>query len=58
MKDGLALRNTLIGSWTMISWTYVILETGEKRDALGPNPTGSLIYTPDRVTVFVLGTDR
>ena len=58
MKDGLALRNTLLGSWTLISWTYVILETGEKRDALGPNPTGSLVYTPERVTVFVLKTDR
>ena len=58
MKDELELRNSLLGSWTMISWTYVILETGEKRDALGPNPTGSLVYTPERVTVFVLKTDR
>jgi hypothetical protein len=42
----------------MISWVYVNLQTGEKHDALGPNPTGSLVYTPERVTVFVLKTDR
>jgi len=42
----------------MISWTSVILQTGERRDALGSNPTGSLVYTPERVTVFVLKTGR
>jgi hypothetical protein len=60
VKAGPALRvrDTLLGSWTMISWTSVILQTAERRDALGPNPTGSLVYTPERVTVFVLKTDR
>jgi hypothetical protein len=37
----------------MISWTYKLVDTGEKRDALGLNPRGS-----DRVIVFVFRSDR
>jgi hypothetical protein len=42
----------------MISWTYEIVGTGEKRDALGPDPRGWIVYTPERVMVLVLKSDR
>ncbi len=42
----------------MISWSYTILETGEKRDALGQNPRGWIVYSPERVMVLVLRNDR
>jgi hypothetical protein len=48
----------LLGAWRMISWTYEGLGTGEKRDALGPDPRGWIIYTPERVMVLVLRNDR
>src|SRR5208337_3361603 len=51
-------REFLLGSWRMISWTYTVVETGEKRDALGPNPRGFIVYTPERVMVLVLKNDR
>jgi Lipocalin-like domain len=42
----------------MISWTYTVVETGEKRDALGQNPRGWFVYTPERAMVLVLKDDR
>ena len=48
----------VLGSWKMISWSYTILETGEKRDALGRNPRGWIVYAPERVMVLVLRNDR
>ena len=33
-------KDALLGAWQMTSWTYEIVETGEKRDALGANPRG------------------
>ncbi len=42
----------------MISWTTKVVATGEKRDALGPNPRGFIVYTPERVMVLVLKNDR
>ena len=43
----------------MMSWTYATLETGEIKDALGPNPRGYINYAPDgRVMVLVLKQDR
>jgi hypothetical protein len=35
-----------------------IVETGEKGDALGRNPCGWIIYTPERVMVIVLKNGR
>jgi Lipocalin-like domain len=51
-------RDFVLGSWRMISWTYKLVDTGEKRDALGLNPRGWILYTPERVMVFVLRSDR
>jgi hypothetical protein len=49
----------IIGSWRMTGWTYQTLETGEVKDALGPNPRGYITYSSDgRVMVFVLKEDR
>ena len=51
-------RDLVLGSWRMISWTYTVVATGEKRDALGPNPRGFIVYAPERVMVLVLNNDR
>jgi hypothetical protein len=51
-------KSALLGTWRMISWTYEILGTGERRDALGSDPLGWIIYTPERVMVLVLKNDR
>jgi hypothetical protein len=51
-------RDLVLGSWRMISWTYRVVATGEKRDALGENPRGFIVYTPERVMVLVLSNHR
>jgi Lipocalin-like domain len=51
-------KEALLGAWRMTSWTYEIVGTGEKRDALGPDPRGWIVYTPERVMVLVLKSDR
>ena len=51
-------KDALLGAWQMTSWTYEIVETGEKRDALGANPRGWIVYSPERVMVLVLKSDR
>jgi hypothetical protein len=51
-------RDAILVSWRMISWTYTVVETGEKRDALGQNPRGWFVYTPERAMVLVLKDDR
>lgn len=54
-----ALREQLLGSWRMISWTRTLSGTGEESDALGPDPIGYINYGPDgRVMVLVLRKDR
>lgn len=54
-----ALREQLLGSWRMISWTRMLSGTGEESDALGPDPIGYINYAPDgRVMVLVLRKDR
>ena len=35
-----ALRDQIIGTWRMLSWKRILVDTGEERDALGPNPFG------------------
>ena len=51
-------KDALLGAWQMRSWTYEIVETGEKRDALGADPRGWIVYSPERVMVLVLKNDR
>jgi Lipocalin-like domain len=51
-------RDLILGSWTMTSWVTRDVATGERQDALGPNPQGRVIYAPDHVTFLVLKADR
>jgi hypothetical protein len=51
-------KDALLGAWRMTSWTYEIVGTGEKRDALGADPRGWIVYSPERVMVLVLKSDR
>jgi hypothetical protein len=44
-------RDLIVGSWRMVSWVTRDIETGEQRDALGPNPDGVAVYSPERVFV-------
>ncbi|MCM2253820.1 MAG: lipocalin-like domain-containing protein [Ramlibacter sp.] len=54
-----SLRDKLLGSWRMISWTRKLSATGEESDALGPHPIGYISYAHDgRVMVLVLKRDR
>ena len=49
----------LLGTWTMLSWCREFVDTGEKIDALGPNPVGYINYGADgRMFAFVLKRDR
>jgi Lipocalin-like domain len=52
-------QTSLIGTWKMVSWIVEDLETGAKKDALGPDPVGMIAYSADgRVMVLVLKRDR
>ncbi len=51
-------KDALLGAWRMTSWTYEIVGTGENRDALGADPRGWIVYSPERVMVLVLKSDR
>jgi hypothetical protein len=42
----------------MTSWTYEVVGIGIKHDALGPQPKGWIVYTPERVMVLVLKANR
>jgi hypothetical protein len=43
----------------MTSWTYEALDTGHVQDALGADPRGYIVYSPDgRVMVLVLNKER
>jgi Lipocalin-like domain len=49
----------LLGTWKMISWKREIVATGDKTDALGPNPTGYINYGPDgRFYALVVSRNR
>jgi Lipocalin-like domain len=43
-------RRLILGSWRMTSWVTRDVATGERQDALGQNPRGTVVYTPQRVT--------
>jgi Lipocalin-like domain len=51
-------KDTLLGAWRMRSWTYESVGIGEKRDPLGADPHGWIIYNPERVMVLVLNRNR
>lgn len=49
----------LVGTWNMTSWKREIVATGEKIDALGPNPVGYINYGPDgRFYALVVSRNR
>ena len=49
----------LYGTWKLISSQRVILETGERVDSFGPNPTGYITYGRDgRMMTIVVQGDR
>src|SRR4051794_32416752 len=51
-------RDLIMGSWTMISWVTRDVATGDRQDALGANPRGSVVYSPERVTFLITKSDR
>ena len=51
-------RELILGSWRMTSWVTRDVATGERRDALGDNPQGSVVYSPERVTFLIVKNNR
>lgn len=51
-------RDLILGSWKMTSWVTRDVATGKRQDALGQNPQGSAVYSPERVTFLVLKNNR
>jgi hypothetical protein len=51
-------RDLLLGSWRMTSWITRDVATGERQDALGQNPRGTVVYTPERVTFLIVKNNR
>ena len=51
-------RDLILGSWRMTSWVTTDVATGERQDALGQNPRGTVVYTPERVVFLVLKNNR
>jgi hypothetical protein len=48
----------ILGSWRMTSWVIRDVATGERQDALGRDPRGIVVYTPERVTFLIVRSDR
>jgi hypothetical protein len=49
----------LLGTWNMTSWKREIIATGEKIDALGPDPVGFINYGSDgRFYALVVSRNR
>jgi hypothetical protein len=48
----------LIGTWKMVSWKREIIATGERIDALGPNPVGYINYGSDGHFYALVGQSR
>ena len=48
----------LLGSWRMTSWMTRDVATGERKEALGEQPQGSVVYTPERVTFLIIRNNR
>ena len=51
-------RDLIQGSWMMTSWVTRDVVTGERQDALGRNPRGIVVYTPERVVFLILKNSR
>ena len=51
-------RDLILGSWRMTSWVTRDVATGERQDALGQNPCGTVVYTPQRVTFLIVKNNR
>jgi Lipocalin-like domain len=51
-------RDLILGSWRMTSWVTRDVATGERQDALGQNPRGTVVYTPQRVTFLITKNNR
>ena len=51
-------RDLLLGSWRMASWVTRDVVTGGRQDALGQNPRGIVVYTPERVTFLIMKNNR
>jgi hypothetical protein len=53
------MDSRIIGTWRIVSVTAEDLETGERREAWGPEPQGYINYAPDgRVMVINVRGDR
>jgi Lipocalin-like domain len=51
--------SALLGTWKMVSWQREVIATGERVDALGPNPIGYINYGADgRMCALVVKNDR
>jgi Lipocalin-like domain len=49
----------LLGTWKMVSWQRESVATGERADALGPDPLGFINYGADgRMFAIVIQKDR
>lgn len=58
-SDARSLRDQLLGTWRMLAWKRILVDSGDESDALGPNPFGYINYSPDgRLMVFVLKSGR
>jgi hypothetical protein len=54
-----SLADEIIGTWRMLSWKRILVESGAESDALGRDPFGYINYSPDgRLMVFVLKSGR
>ena len=52
-------RAKLVGSWKLVSLEQEYQATGEREQALGKNPTGYMIFTPEgRCMVILTGEGR
>src|SRR5215207_4323218 len=51
--------SALLGTWKMASWQRESVATGERSDALGPDPVGFITYGADgRMFAIVIQKDR
>jgi Lipocalin-like domain len=51
-------RDLTLASWKMTSWVTRDVMTGERGDALGQNPRGMVMYTPERVVFLITKGNR
>jgi hypothetical protein len=50
---------SVVGSWRLVSWVEVDMESKTVRTVFGDNPTGVITYTPDgRMSVLIVDPKR